>query len=88
LWRFGTANFNLWPYEEEPRMTRMRADKDERGEWPIREYPRHPRLDFFRRWPNAIAPLGQFGMTIAFRSVACFDTARRRLTIFLCALCG
>jgi hypothetical protein len=28
-------------------MTRIRADKDERGEWPIRAYPRNPRLDFF-----------------------------------------
>src|SRR5580704_16409776 len=32
-------------YEEEPRISRIRADKDERGEWPIRAYPRNLRLD-------------------------------------------
>jgi hypothetical protein len=38
---------NRGAYEEEPRSTRIRADKDERGERPIRAYPRNPRLDFF-----------------------------------------
>jgi hypothetical protein len=29
-----------------PRITRIRADNDERGEWPIRAYPRNPRSFF------------------------------------------
>jgi hypothetical protein len=43
----GDKNVNLGDYEEKPRITRIRADQDERGEWPIRAYPRNPRLDFF-----------------------------------------
>ena len=42
-------------YEEEPRMTRIRADKDERGESPIRAYPRHPRSDFFELRPHRVS---------------------------------
>src|SRR5260370_17745900 len=36
------------PLEKEgPRITPIRADKYERGESPIRAYPRNPRLDLF-----------------------------------------
>ena len=38
-------NVNLGDYEEEPRMTRIRADKYERGDRPIRAYPWNLRLD-------------------------------------------
>src|SRR5258708_30985608 len=33
--------------EGEPRITPIRADKYGRGDWPIRAYPRNPRLDLF-----------------------------------------
>src|SRR5437868_13220983 len=39
---------NLGDYEEEPRITRICADKYERGERPIRGSLRNPRLDFSR----------------------------------------
>ena len=42
----AAKNVNLGDYEEEPRMTRIRADKYERGDWPIRAYPRNLRLHF------------------------------------------
>ena len=37
---------NLGDYEGKPRITRIRADKYIRGDWPIRAYPRNPRLTF------------------------------------------
>jgi hypothetical protein len=54
----AAKNENLGDYEEEPRITRIRTNKDERGEWRIRAYPRNPRLDFLVAAERSLAALG------------------------------